>query len=68
MQIAKQRVLELLLSRGQQTSLYEADDDLPDPVDTEQHADLLAELGIDPADLSDDSDGAGGSMGGVLSS
>ena len=67
MQIAKQQVLELLLSRGQQTALYEADDDFPDPVDTDQHADLLAELGIDPADLPDVGDGSGGTGGGVLS-
>ena len=68
MQIAKQQVLELLLARGQQTSLYDADQDLPDPVDTDRDAALLAELGIDPADLSDTPDGSGGSAGGLLSS
>ena len=54
MQISKQQVLELLLATQQQTLVSDADQDLPDPVDTDEHADLLRRLGLDPEQLAAD--------------
>jgi hypothetical protein len=54
MQISKQQVLELLLGNGQQTSTADADQELPDPVDTDAHADLLRRIGLDPEQLAAD--------------
>jgi hypothetical protein len=51
MQIPKEQILELLRSRGEQDKANQADGELPDQVDTEQHADLLQKLGIDPQEL-----------------
>ena len=51
MQISKQQVLELLLATQQQTPLSDADQELPDPVDTEEHAELLRRIGLDPDQL-----------------
>ena len=50
-QVPKDQILEMLAARGQDDRIEEATNQLPDPVDTEQHADLLTELGVDPADL-----------------
>ena len=51
MQIPKEQILELLRSRGDQDKASQADSELPDQVDTDQHAGLLEKLGIDPGDL-----------------
>jgi hypothetical protein len=51
MQIPKDKILELLRSRGDHDKANQADGELPDQVDTEQHADLLQKFGIDPQDL-----------------
>jgi len=59
MQIPKDQILELLRSRGQDDQAAQAEGELPDQVDTEQHAGLLEKFGIDPGDL------AGGLGGGV---
>ena len=58
MQIPKEQILELLRSRGQDDKAAQADGELPEQVDTEQHADILQRLGIDPGDLA-------GSLGGI---
>ena len=58
MQIPKEKVLELLRERGQHDKADQADSELPDQVDTDEHADLLQRLGIDPGDLA-------GSLGGI---
>lgn len=58
MQIPKEQILELLRSRGDDDKAAQAEGELPDQVDTEQHADLLQRLGIDPGDLA-------GSLGGI---
>jgi hypothetical protein len=58
MQIPKDKILELLRSRGQEDKAAQAQSELPDQVDTEQHADLLQRLGIDPGDIA-------GSLGGI---
>jgi len=60
MQIPKEQILELLRSRGQDDKVAQADGELPDQVDTEQHAGILQKLGIDVGDL------VGGGLGGKL--
>ena len=51
MQIDKAQILELLRSQGDNDKAAQADSELPEQVDTEQHAGLLSNLGINPADL-----------------
>ena len=51
MQIPKDKILELLRERGQHDQVDQADRELPDQVDPEQHADLLSKFGIDPQEL-----------------
>jgi hypothetical protein len=51
MQIPKEQILDLLRSRGEEGKASQAEGELPDQVDTEQHAGLLERLGIDPGDL-----------------
>jgi predicted PhzF superfamily epimerase YddE/YHI9 len=60
MEIPKEQILSLLRERGQQDQAEQADQQLPDQVDPEQHADLLSRLGIDPQDLLG---GLGGKLG-----
>jgi hypothetical protein len=63
MQIPKEQILEFLRSRGEQDKAGQADRELPDQVDTEQHADVLQRLGIDPQDLLGQLGGLGGKLG-----
>jgi hypothetical protein len=51
MQIPKDKILELLRERGQNDQAEQADKELPDQVDPEQHGGLLEKYGIDPKDL-----------------
>ena len=51
MQIDKNQILEFLRSKGENDKAAQAETELPDQVDTEQHAGLLSNLGINPADL-----------------
>ena len=51
MEIPKEQILGLLRDRGQHDQVDQADRELPDNVDPEQHADLLSKFGIDPQDL-----------------
>jgi hypothetical protein len=51
MQIPKDQILSLLRDRGQDDKAAQADQQLPDQVDTDQHRDLLSRLGIDPQEL-----------------
>jgi hypothetical protein len=51
MQIDKSQILELLRSKGDNDKAAQAETELPDQVDTDQHAGLLSQLGINPADL-----------------
>ena len=51
MQIPKEQILELLRSRGDDDKAKQADGELPDQVDTDQHAGLLEKYGIDVQDL-----------------
>ena len=63
MQIPKGQILEFLRSRGEQDKAGQADQELPDQVDTDQHADVLRRLGIDPQDLLGQLGGLGGKLG-----
>jgi hypothetical protein len=51
MQIPKEQILDFLRSRGDDDKANQADGELPDQVDTEQHAGLLQKFGIDPQEL-----------------
>ncbi|MDQ3660952.1 MAG: hypothetical protein M3454_07850 [Actinomycetota bacterium] len=64
MEIPKEQVLQLLQERGATDQVSQADEQLPEQVDTEQHSDLLSNLGIDPQELIDK---LGGDFGGALS-
>ena len=63
MQIPKEQILELLRSRGENDKAAQADGELPDQVDTEQHAGILQKLGIDPGDLAGSLGGISGKLG-----
>jgi hypothetical protein len=64
MQIPKDQILDLLRSRGEDDKASQADSELPDQVDTEQHAGILEKLGISPQDLLSKL-GGGGAAGGL---
>jgi hypothetical protein len=51
MEIPKDKVLELLRERGDHDKAEQADKELPDQVDHEQHSDQLQKYGIDPKEL-----------------
>jgi hypothetical protein len=62
-QIDKSQILDLLRRQGDDDKAQQADRELPQQVDTDQHADLLQKLGIDPQDLLGK---LGGGLGGML--
>lgn len=51
MEIPKDKIIELLKQRGQHDKEAQAERELPDTVDHEQHANLLEKHGLDPKDL-----------------
>ncbi|MFV2103883.1 hypothetical protein [Micromonospora sp. LOL_024] len=51
MRIAKQEIVDVLRGRGQQARADWVARELPDCVDTREHAGLLATLRLDPADF-----------------
>ena len=59
MEIPKDKILELLQQRGEPDKAAQADQELPDQVDPEQHSGLLAKFGINPQEL------LSGGLGGV---
>jgi hypothetical protein len=63
MQIDKDQIIYFLKERGEDDKASQAQEELPDQVDTEQHAGLLEKLGINPSDLLG---GLGGGMGDKL--
>ncbi len=60
MQIDKQQILTMLQGRGKHDQVTQADAELPDQVDTNQHASILDKLGINIGDLL-----GGGGRGGI---
>jgi hypothetical protein len=63
-QIDKSQILELLQSRGQSDQADQAQSTLPDTVDTEQHANLLQQIGLTPQEIIAAVTGGGG-IGGI---
>ena len=51
MQINKSQIIELLKSRGDHDKAGQADQELPDTVDTDKDSGLLSKFGIKPQDL-----------------
>jgi hypothetical protein len=64
MEIPKQQILDFLREQGKDDQVGEADQQLPDQVDPQQHAGLLEKFGINPADLL--SKFGGGALGGKI--
>lgn len=64
MQIPKDKVLDLLREKGKSDEAAQAESELPDQVDPEQHAGLLQKFGIDPGELL--SKFGGGALGGKI--
>jgi hypothetical protein len=51
MQIDKDTVVNMIRERGDDAKAGQAERELPDQVDTDQHADLLERFGVNPQDL-----------------
>jgi hypothetical protein len=51
MQIDKAQIIEMLRQQGKNDQADQADQELPDQVDTDQHAGLLQRFGLDPKEL-----------------
>jgi hypothetical protein len=59
-QIDKSMILDLLRDRGQQDQASQAEQELPDQVDTDQDSGLLQRFGLDPQELLQRFMGGGG--------
>ena len=66
MQIDKQQILSVLHGLGDQHKVDQAQAELPDQVDTDQHAGILDKLGINTDLLGGGSGGAQGGSGGPV--
>jgi hypothetical protein len=68
MQIDKQMIIDLIKKRGDSGQADQAQSELPDKVDTDQHADLLQKVGVNPQELLGKlgGGGGGGGLGGLL--
>ena len=64
MQFDKAQIIQLLLSQGKQDQAAQADSELPQQVDTQQHAGLLEKFGLTPEKVI--AMLAGGGLGGAL--
>jgi len=51
MEIPKDKILDLLREQGKNDQVQQAEQELPDQVDPEQHAGLLQKFGLSPEDL-----------------
>ena len=51
MEIPKEQILQFLQERGDTDQAAQAEQELPEQVDTEQDSGLLAKFGIDPQEL-----------------
>lgn len=60
MRFDKSMLLDLLKSQGKDQQAQEADQQLPEQVDTEQHAGLMQKLGVDPQHIVQALSGGGG--------
>lgn len=64
MNIDKDQILQLLRSQGDDSKAQQADQELPDQVDTDKDAGLLQEFGLNPVELIQKF--GGGKLGGLL--
>jgi hypothetical protein len=53
----------LLRERGEHEKAGQAEQELPEKVDTEHHSDLLERIGVDPKDLAGSLGGLGRKLG-----
>ncbi|HEX8859519.1 MAG TPA: hypothetical protein VGC06_10610 [Actinomycetes bacterium] len=60
MELDKNQILDFLREQGQSDKVSQAEQELPDHVDTDQHADLLQRFGINPQELMQKFMGRGG--------
>jgi len=60
MQIDKTQIIDMILSRGDDSTAEQAQRELPEQVDTDQHASLLEKFGLSPCDLISKFTGGGG--------
>ena len=66
MEIPKEQILSLLRERGEGDKAAEAEQELPEQVDTDRDSGLLARFGVDPQDfLGDLPGGLGDRLGGL---
>jgi hypothetical protein len=59
-ELEKNQVLDFLREQGQSDKVSQAEQELPDHIDTNQQADLLQRLGINPQELMQKFMGRGG--------
>jgi hypothetical protein len=59
-QLDKNMILDLLRERGQQDQASQAEQELPDQVDTDKDGGLLQKFGLDPQELIQKFMGGGG--------
>jgi hypothetical protein len=65
MQFDKTQIIDMLKSQGDNDKAQQADQELPQQVDTERDSGMLQKLGLNPADLMSKL-GGGGGLGGML--
>lgn len=63
MQLDKQQIIDFLRSRGNQDQAQQAEQELPDQVDTDQHSGLLEKFGVDLGALQGGLGGLGDKLG-----
>ena len=51
MEFSKDQIVDLIRQQGDQDKASQADQELPDQVDTDRDSGLLSKFGIDPQDL-----------------
>ena len=51
MEIPKDKILDLIREQGKSDQVQQAEQELPDKVDPEQHAGLLQKFGLEPQDV-----------------
>ena len=62
----KDTILQFLRGNGQHEQADQAAQELPDQVDPDQHSDLLARFGVNPAELISKFAGGVGGLGGII--
>jgi hypothetical protein len=67
MQLDKNQIIEFLRSQGDQDKAQQAEQELPQQVDTDRDSSLLTRLGLDPQELIGRLTG-GGDLGGIFKS